>query len=45
MSRKKSQTQDLFSMMEIENDNVVENSQEEKIMDCEKNIEKHFILC
>ena len=40
MSRKKSQTQDLFSMMEIENDNVVENSQEEKIMDCEKNIEK-----
>ena len=40
MSKKKSQTQDLFSMIEFDNDNVVENSQDKKMVDCEKNIEE-----
>lgn len=40
MSKKKPQTQDLFSMMEFESNHVVEDSQAKKIMDCEEIIEK-----
>ncbi len=40
MSKKKPQTQDLFSMMEFESNHVVEDSQAKKIMDCEVIIEK-----
>ena len=40
MSKKKPQTQDLFSMMEFENNNIVEDSQAKKTVDCEEEIEK-----
>lgn len=40
MSKKKTQTQDLFSMIEFECNNVVEDSQAKKTVDCEEKIEK-----
>ena len=40
MSKKKTQTQDLFSMIEFECNNVVEDSQAKKTVDCEEKIEE-----
>lgn len=40
MSRKKPQTQDLFSMMEFDSNNIVEYSQDKKTVDCEEKNEK-----